>query len=143
MTAASTKCAAPPGRRDQANSHSYGIRRHGKARYACRQLFPPEPLMTDSTSARRSRSRLLALCLITIATVAVAEECTDRYYAPDDGDRLQALSRPHRDFTRMLRAANTGDAIDARNLGIAYEAGYLVAPCEEKALVWYRKAAKA
>ena len=72
-----------------------------------------------------------------------ATECSEEYFSPDDYGNTVALERPHKEFTRKLRAARAEVSSGARSLAVAYEAGYLVCRCEEKANFWFRKAALA
>lgn len=86
----------------------------------------------------------LALFAACAAFLPVAHaECDAQYFAPQDNDNVSPLRRPHGELLTMLRAANGGDAQAARSLAAAYEAGYLVSRCTEKAQYWYAKAAKA
>jgi clan AA aspartic protease (TIGR02281 family) len=86
----------------------------------------------------------LALFVACAAFLSVAQaECDGHYFAPDDGDNARPLRRPHAEFLTMLRAANAGNAQASRSLAAAYEAGYLVSRCREKAHYWYAKAAGA
>lgn len=85
----------------------------------------------------------IAMCLAT-AAAAQAPACADeRYYAPHDYRRDAPLSRPHAEFARALRLAETGDASQQRSLAIAYEVGYMVDGCAARARYWYGKAAAA
>ncbi|WP_176785944.1 retropepsin-like aspartic protease [Propionivibrio dicarboxylicus] len=43
---------------------------------------------------------------------------------------------------KRLRAAGNGNAAEQRNLAASYESGYLVSSCKEKAVRWYRQAAR-
>lgn len=86
---------------------------------------------------------LLATCLATAAFAQPAVCPPARYFAPDDPQLLRPLSGPHADFARALERASAGNAAQQRSVAVAYEAGYLVNPCPEKALHWYRKAAAA
>ena len=75
------------------------------------------------------------------STNAIAEDCANQFYAPNDYLSVRPLSRPHPDFSELLRAANAGNASSERSVAAAYEAGYLVAKCPAQAVYWYRKAA--
>jgi len=84
----------------------------------------------------------LALALCAPAWAYAAGACgPERYYAPEDPDQERPLRRPHAEFQSTLERANAGDAVQQRNMGAYYEAGYLVSKCLEQALYWYSKAA--
>ncbi|HYD61923.1 MAG TPA: TIGR02281 family clan AA aspartic protease [Noviherbaspirillum sp.] len=86
----------------------------------------------------------LAVFAACAAILPVAHaDCDGQYFAPDDSDNARPLRRPHGEFLTMLRAANAGNAQASRSLAAAYEAGYLVSRCREKAQYWYVKAASA
>ena len=86
----------------------------------------------------------LALFAVCAAFLPVAHaECDAQYFAPEDNDNTRPLRRPHGEFLAMLRAANAGNAQATRSLAAAYESGYLVSRCAEKAQYWYTKAAGA
>ncbi len=79
---------------------------------------------------------MFALCN-SLAAIARADDCSaERYFHPADVDGEQALAQPDREFTRMRRLANKGNAVEQRNLAVAYETGYLVSRCTDKAEYW-------
>jgi len=65
----------------------------------------------------------------------------DQYFQPEDQLRESPLKRPHPEFSKSLRLARSGNAIEQSNLGFYYSEGYMVSPCKEKAAYWYEKAA--
>ena len=69
--------------------------------------------------------------------------CETRYFSDSDYLRQTPLARPTREFSTLYSAAKSGNAQAQRSLAVAYEAGYLVSACEEKAAYWYEKAAAA
>lgn len=74
---------------------------------------------------------------------AATEGCEpELYFASEDMLNESPLARPAPDFRRRLRAAKRGDAVEQRSLAASYESGYLVSPCKEKALYWYRQAGR-
>lgn len=91
------------------------------------------------------RNTLTLALSLSIAGMACsgAEECSASYFAHTDTLRRFPLERPPRDFAAELKAAREGVSAAQRSLAISYEAGYRVAPCLEKALHWYAKAARA
>ncbi len=91
---------------------------------------------------RKMLPLLLILALPGIGS-AKAEECSSTYFAAADSFQRFPLTHPSRDFIAEQKAAQKGVAAAQRSLAISYEAGYRVAPCPEKALHWYTKAAKA
>jgi len=85
---------------------------------------------------------VFALCS-SLVVIARADDCgADRYFHPADVNGEQALAQPDQEFTRMRRLANKGNAVEQRNLAVAYESGYLVSRCTDKAEYWYGKAAR-
>jgi clan AA aspartic protease (TIGR02281 family) len=92
---------------------------------------------------RHACSRFILCCLVASCGTARASECSEQYFAPEDNDNAHALARPHGAFLKMRQAAKTGGAAEMRNLAVAYEAGYLVSQCEDKAATWYGRAAQA
>lgn len=87
-------------------------------------------------------SRFLSAVLLAACSASAAyASCENSFFAPEDNDNAKPLQRPHAEFTAALRSASAGNALAARNLAVSYEAGYLVAPCEERAAYWYGKAA--
>ena len=102
------------------------------------------PRAIPMTPALRSLS--LALCIALLAACSLFPPvahaaCENRFYAPEDNDNIRPLNRPHAEFASVLRAANAGNGLAARNLAVSYETGYLVSQCAEKAAYWYGKAA--
>lgn len=84
----------------------------------------------------------IGLLLFSFASISPAVECEERYFAPEDYENARPLTRPHADFMELLRLASKGDAVASRSIGVAYETGFLVSRCREKASLWYSKAAK-
>jgi hypothetical protein len=68
-------------------------------------------------------------------------ECEDRYFAPNDNFNQRPLKKPHDKFQDILIAADGGDPVAQRGLGIFYKTGYLVSTCVKKSQYWYLKAA--
>lgn len=83
---------------------------------------------------------LLLACSPFLFPVAQAA-CKDRYFAPEDVENAHPLKQPHTEFIAIERAAVAGDASAIRSLAAAYDAGYLVSKCPEKAAKWYGRAA--
>jgi clan AA aspartic protease (TIGR02281 family) len=52
------------------------------------------------------------------------------------------LNKPSAEFAALRREAGAGSATAQRSLAVLYEAGYLVSPCRETAVHWYRQAGK-
>jgi len=82
------------------------------------------------------------LCTATygIATCQAAE-CANAYFSAEDSEHRTPLAKPSPEFLADLKAARQGKTAAQRNLAVSYEVGYLVAPCREKAIEWYAKAA--
>jgi clan AA aspartic protease (TIGR02281 family) len=89
-----------------------------------------------------ARYALLALC--GIAPLAChADDCgTDRFFSFADAANASPLKKPSAEFANLRHKAGAGSAAAQRSLAVLYETGYLVSPCAEKALHWYRLAGK-
>lgn len=83
----------------------------------------------------------LALAGLHCAAPTQAAECDNAYFAADDSQRRSPLRQPSPEFLADLKAARQGNVVAQRNLGVSYETGYLVSPCQDKAITWYAKAA--
>lgn len=83
------------------------------------------------------------LLSLPIAASAGAAACENRYYGEVDPAREVPLANPAKPLARLLKSAAAGDSAAQRSLAISYDAGYLVAPCPEKARLWFGKAAAA
>lgn len=73
---------------------------------------------------------------------AIAANCQEHYYSPDDYNHEHTLAEPHPELLKSLKPAKAGNAVEQRNMAVSYDAGYLVSACPEKARYWYRKAAR-
>lgn len=95
-------------------------------------------------TSRQCIARYAMLALFGIAPlVCHADDCgPERYFSSADVANTVPLKRPAAEYTGLRREAGAGSATAQRSLAALYEAGYLVAPCTEKALHWYRLAAK-
>jgi hypothetical protein len=91
---------------------------------------------------RRCASGLLLVSasLLTSQTIAAVCEKED-YFHPNDANNENPLRVPHREFLITRKLARHDNSLEQRNLAISYDVGYLVSPCPNKALYWYRKAA--
>lgn len=94
-----------------------------------------------------ARGHLIFLALALIGLMCSAQvrgdDCDGKFFAESDNNDENPLTRPTKAFTALYKAARSGDATAQRSLAVAYETGYLVSRCEEKALHWYDKAASA
>lgn len=78
-------------------------------------------------------------CLLTAPPWAAA--CDSGYYGEADPARERPLAAPAKPLAKLLKSAAAGDPAAQRSLAISYDAGYLVAPCLDKARQWFGKAA--
>ena len=89
--------------------------------------------------------RLAAVLALILASsgprLAIADECDERYFSPEDQDQSYPLARASVEFARTLRMAKSGDVRAQSSLAASYESGYLVSRCRDKAAFWYGKAA--
>ncbi len=85
---------------------------------------------------------VLALSTLHAASTRAAECGSELYFDAGDVNNERPLGRPRAEFAKMRKLAIKGDVMEQRNLAIAYETGYLVSPCSDKAAYWYGKAAR-
>jgi clan AA aspartic protease (TIGR02281 family) len=91
----------------------------------------------------RSIPQFIVFAVLSVfATLCQAENCEpERYFAPEDANSAAPLKNPHVEFRKTRELASQDIAAEERNLAVYYESGYLVTPCRDKAIYWYRKAA--
>jgi clan AA aspartic protease (TIGR02281 family) len=92
------------------------------------------------------RTSILPVCasmILAMPGMAAAEpSCgAETYFAPTDYYKQAPLASPHDELRARLKLARGGNALEQRNLAIAYEVGYLVRACPARSRYWYRKAA--
>ena len=94
-------------------------------------------------SIRPAMAAAIFVSLSLFAAASRADDCApERYFAAADANSERPLAQPPAEFAKMRRLANKGSVVEQRNLAIAYETGYLVSPCPDRAAYWYGKAAR-
>ena len=84
---------------------------------------------------------LTGMVCLSPSSIAAASDCAPGYFSLDDTNHVHPLPNPHPQFAESFRLAKAGNADEQRNMAVSYEAGFMVVPCPEKALLWYQIAA--
>lgn len=93
-----------------------------------------------------SKCNLHSLLFLVFAAIlgspAIADCGPEQYFHPDDQDNARPLQKAAPAFSKTLRQARRGFAVEERNLAVYYESGYMVTRCPSKADYWYERAAR-